>query len=102
MARALRGRGLDVTVSSELSPEIREYERLVTTVVNAYLRPACAPYLDALASIADVVEVLTSAGGLVPVADAAARPAAPAAVGTGGRGARRRGGGRRRRVSRTR
>jgi len=76
VARALRGRGLDVTVSSELSPEMREYERLVTTVVNAYLRPACAPYLDALASIAGVVEVLTSAGGLIPVSDAADRPAA--------------------------
>ena len=27
----------------ELSPEFREYERMATTVVNAYLRPACAP-----------------------------------------------------------
>ena len=39
-APALRGRGLDVTCSHEVSPEFREYERTVTTVVNAYLRPA--------------------------------------------------------------
>ncbi len=28
-------------------PEFREYERTVTTVVNAYLRPVCRPYLRA-------------------------------------------------------
>ncbi|HVM66441.1 MAG TPA: hydantoinase/oxoprolinase family protein, partial [Acidimicrobiales bacterium] len=76
VARALRDRGHDVTVSSELTPEFREYERLVTTVVNAYLRPVCQPYLTALERLAASVTVLTSAGGLVPVADAVARPAA--------------------------
>jgi N-methylhydantoinase A/oxoprolinase/acetone carboxylase beta subunit len=76
VARALRERGHDVTVSSELAPEFREYERLVTTVVNAYLRPVCRPYLTALERLAARVTVLTSAGGLVPVADAVARPAA--------------------------
>ena len=34
-----RAAGLDVTCSHEVSPEFREYERTVTTVVNAYLRP---------------------------------------------------------------
>ena len=33
--------GFDVTCSHEVSPEFREYERTVTTVVNAYLRPVC-------------------------------------------------------------
>ena len=37
-----RAAGVDVTASNEVSPEFREYERMVTTVVNAYLRPACA------------------------------------------------------------
>ena len=68
--------GYDVTVSSELSPEFREYERTVTTVVNAYLRPACAPYLERIAAFADEVLVMTSAGGLVAIADARERPAA--------------------------
>ncbi len=45
VASELRGRGHDVTASSDVSPEFREYERTVTTVVNAYLRPVCGPYL---------------------------------------------------------
>jgi N-methylhydantoinase A/oxoprolinase/acetone carboxylase beta subunit len=76
VAHALRAHGYDVTASHEVSPEFREYERMVTTVANAYLRPACGPYLDALASFADDVLVMTSAGGLVPAPDAAHRPAA--------------------------
>ena len=35
---ALRARGLDVTCSHQVSPEMREYERTVTTVINAALR----------------------------------------------------------------
>jgi len=76
VAHELRSRGHDVTVSSELAPEFREYERLVTTVVNAYLRPVCRPYLTALGRLAPAVTVLTSAGGLVAVEDAAVRPVA--------------------------
>jgi N-methylhydantoinase A/oxoprolinase/acetone carboxylase beta subunit len=68
--------GLDVSLSVDVSPEFREVERTITTVVNAYLRPACRPYLDRLASIAPDALVLTSAAGLAPVADAAALPAA--------------------------
>ncbi len=45
VAAELRARGLDVCASHEVSPEMREYERTVTTVVNAALRPVCRPYL---------------------------------------------------------
>ncbi len=76
VAAALRAAGHDVTASSELSPEFREYERTVTTVVNAYLRPVCRAYLAALVTSAERVFVMTSAGGLVPAADASERPAA--------------------------
>ncbi|HEX2383641.1 MAG TPA: hydantoinase/oxoprolinase family protein [Acidimicrobiales bacterium] len=76
VARALRDAGHDVTASSDVSPEFREYERTLTTVVNAYLRRPCRDYLSRLAVLADAVFVLTSAGGLVPVADAAGVPAA--------------------------
>ncbi|CAN5269184.1 hydantoinase/oxoprolinase family protein [soil metagenome] len=72
----LEGRGHDVSLSSVVSPEFREYERALTTVVNAYLRPSCRAYLAGLAGLAGEVLVLTSAGGLVPVADGAAVPAA--------------------------
>jgi N-methylhydantoinase A/oxoprolinase/acetone carboxylase beta subunit len=66
----------DVTCSHEISPEFREFERTSTTVINAYLRPVCRAYLQRLAALAPEVLVMTSAGGLVPVADAADRPAA--------------------------
>ena len=75
-AAVLRERGFDVTCSSEVSPEFREFERTVTTVLNGYLRPPCRRYLAALGDVVDDVAVLTSAGGLIPVADAADRPAA--------------------------
>ncbi|MGZ7001243.1 MAG: hydantoinase/oxoprolinase family protein, partial [Acidimicrobiales bacterium] len=74
VAVALVGQGFDVTSSHEVAPEFREYERTVTTVINAYLRPVCRTYLQAIGDLADEVLVMTSAGGLVPVAEAAERP----------------------------
>ncbi|MCD9623417.1 hydantoinase/oxoprolinase family protein [Rhabdothermincola salaria] len=72
----LEFRGHDVSCSCDVSPEFREYERTVTTVVNAYLRPACRTYLRDLDDAADRVLVMTSAAGLVPARRAAERPAA--------------------------
>jgi len=40
--------GIHVSVSSELIPEFREYERISTTVVNACLQPIVSRYLEAL------------------------------------------------------
>jgi N-methylhydantoinase A/oxoprolinase/acetone carboxylase beta subunit len=76
VAAELEGRGHDVSCSSDVSPQFREYERTVTTVVNAYLRPACRSYLLGLDDTADEVLVMTSAGGLVPISDGADLPAA--------------------------
>jgi len=70
----LEADGHDVSCSVDVSPEYREYERTVTTVINAYLRPACRQYLQRLSEAADSVEVMTSAGGLVPATSAAERP----------------------------
>ena len=39
-----------VTTSSEILPEIREFERFSTTALNAYLQPEVAGYLDRLES----------------------------------------------------
>ncbi len=75
VATALRAAGHDVSASHEVAPEFREYERTVTTVLNAYLRPACSTYLRTLAPLADTVTVMTSAGGLVSVEEAATTPA---------------------------
>jgi N-methylhydantoinase A len=64
---------LHVSISSEVLPEFREYERTSTTVLNAYVAPRMGRYLDLLCSrIKDAgvnVEPLTfhSNGGLMPV-----------------------------------
>jgi N-methylhydantoinase A/oxoprolinase/acetone carboxylase beta subunit len=76
LADALRQQGIDVTCSSDISPEFREYERTVTTVANAYLRKPCRRYLLGLKRLAKDVLVMTSAGGLVPIGDGADRPVA--------------------------
>ena len=76
VAAALEDAGIDVSCSCDVSPEFREYERTVTTVVNAYLRPVCRPYLERLDGLADEVLVMTSGGGLVPAAEGARLPAA--------------------------
>lgn len=80
LAGVLAGEGWDVSASHRVAPEFREYERTVTTVLNAYLRPVCGPYLSALGtgladgdSPAEVV-VMTSAGGSVDVGTASALP----------------------------
>lgn len=48
VARALRGLGVPLSVSHEILPEFREYERLATVVVNAYLAPGLGGYLTRL------------------------------------------------------
>ncbi len=48
MARALRRAGFLVSVSHEILPEFREFERTATTVINAYLAPVMSRYLREL------------------------------------------------------
>lgn len=76
VAGALRAAGHDVTCSHEVSPEMREVERTVTTVINAALRPRCRAYLQSLDDLAEDVLVMASSGGLLPVTEAADLPAA--------------------------
>ena len=70
-----------VTRSSEILPEIREYERTSTTVVNAYVGPALARYLGSLverlkdAGIDGRLDVMQSSGGTLTPETAARRPA---------------------------
>jgi len=49
-----------ISISSDVLPEFREYERMSTTVVNAYVGPKMGRYLDRLA---DRVSALGIAGG---------------------------------------
>ena len=60
--------GLDVVESSRVTGEFREYERLSTTVLTAYLRPVVHRYLVNLerrVQDTDRVLVMQSSGGLV-------------------------------------
>lgn len=75
LAKAARRIGVPVSVSSELCPEIREYERFTTTVVNAYLQPRVARYLDELRrACGPRLEIVASHGGGVPAERAAREP----------------------------
>ncbi len=70
----LERRGHDVSLSVDVSPQFREYERMVTTVANAYLRPRCRAYLHGLADAADEVLVMTSGAGLTRIEQGAQLP----------------------------
>jgi N-methylhydantoinase A/oxoprolinase/acetone carboxylase beta subunit len=77
VAKALRdAHPARVICSHDVSPEFREYERMVTTVAEAFLEPVCGPYLDRLVPLATEVFAMTSAGGLIPARDAARAAAA--------------------------
>src|SRR6266566_447946 len=43
-----RARGLALSLSSDILPEMREFERTSTAVTNAYVMPVMAQYLEAL------------------------------------------------------
>jgi N-methylhydantoinase A len=73
---------LHVSLSSEVAPEFREFERTSTTVLNAYLQPVVTAYLRDLeqrvtaAGLAERVSVMRSSGGLLSSERAALLPAA--------------------------
>ena len=62
--------GVAITLSSEVCPEIREYERFSTACANAYVQPLMASYLARLAAelerrgFACPLYLMTSGGGL--------------------------------------
>jgi N-methylhydantoinase A len=67
--------GLHVSVSHEVLPQFREYERCSTTVIDAYLSPLLGRYLGRLASAGaerGLPEplVMRSSGGVAPAAEA--------------------------------
>lgn len=71
---------LSITLSSEVCPEIREFERLTTATANAYVRPLMARYLNNLETrlskigIVSPVLLMTSGGGLTTLETAARFP----------------------------
>ncbi len=71
---------LDVSISSDVAPEIREFERFSTTAANAYVRPVMKSYLGRLsaalgqAGVSGVLFVMLSNGGVTHADTAAAVP----------------------------
>jgi N-methylhydantoinase A len=69
-----------LTLSSEVLPEIREFERTSTTVANAYLMPVLDGYLSSLETglgafdISASLLTMQSNGGVMTAARARARP----------------------------
>ena len=93
IARKLRTLKIPVSVSHEILPEFREFERTATTVVNAYLVPVLSRYLGSIvgevsasalgrgtgltkkfAKAAPRVHIMQSNGGVVSAALAAREP----------------------------
>ncbi|MDB2557754.1 hydantoinase/oxoprolinase family protein [Luminiphilus sp.] len=73
--------GLPISISSEVVPEMQEYERTETTVVNSYVRPEVARYVNNLQSaLSDrlgddtQLSILRSDGGLASSRAAAESP----------------------------
>lgn len=68
--------GLSISLSSEVCPEIREYERLSTTCANAYVKPLMDAYLESLAEkfaargFSCPILLMTSGGGLTSLSTA--------------------------------
>ncbi len=72
--------GVPVSLSSDVLPELREYERTVTTVANGYVQPQVKRYVETLAGtlreggVAGELAILRSDGGLSAAGAAVAAP----------------------------
>jgi len=68
--------GISVSRSSDVLPQIKEYERVSTTIVNAYVEPIVRRYLTSLeqrlaeAGLKGSLFVVLSHGGMAPVEEA--------------------------------
>ena len=81
VAEALRPLEIPLSISHQILPEFREYERASTVVVNAYLQPVMETYLRQLESAIAMragkgsrVFVMQSSGGITSLKSAAREP----------------------------
>lgn len=72
--------GVMISLSSEVSPQMREYERFNTTIANAYIKPMMKVYLSQLKGrlieegVNGQVFLMHSAGGIISLENAAEFP----------------------------
>lgn len=80
---ALRRLGFPISISHQILPEFREYERTSTVVINAYLQPVMQRYLESLQSRSSAdadhsssprIFVMQSSGGIAALSTAAREP----------------------------
>ena len=75
VAHALQKLGLPLSISHQILPEFREYERTSTVVVNAYLQPVMQRYLENINRRTRArIFVMQSSGGITALASAAREP----------------------------
>ena len=73
--------GRFITLSVDVLPEVREYERTSTTVINAYVGPPVKSYLTSLRAKLDEagfsvpLQMMQSSGGLLDLSSVIAKPA---------------------------
>ena len=79
---------LHISLSSEVAPQIREYPRAATTVLNAYTQPIVAPYLGRLSEMlaargfSTAPLIMMSNGGVLGADDGRALPGAHGGIGS--------------------
>ena len=72
--------GVHLSLSSDVSPQMREYERFNTTIANAYIKPQMKSYLDRLqdklaeTGVACPIFLMHSGGGIISLQSAAEFP----------------------------
>jgi N-methylhydantoinase A len=83
VAEALEPLGLPISISSQILPEYREYERTSTVVINAYLAPRVSRYLNELSDGlsrklgkrgVDQLRIMQSSGGSISAETSAREP----------------------------
>jgi N-methylhydantoinase A len=78
VAEALRCLNIPISISHQVLPEFREYERGSTVLINAYLAPKMRRYIDGLdsrlAATSSRLQVMQSSGGIIPGALASTEP----------------------------
>ncbi len=81
VAEALAALNIPLSISHQILPEFREYERASTVLVNAYLQPVMQSYLQKLqeragsrAGRAARIFVMQSSGGITALSTAAEQP----------------------------
>lgn len=74
IAEALSALNIPLSVSHQILPEYREFERTSTVTINAYLQPLMGSYLNRLATNTCQLRVMQSSGGSISAAVAAREP----------------------------